>query len=110
MTAGHSRTSLRNHKTTMGLRLHYDKKGMARARADVDLIMTAYNLRRLINIIGLKTPMEWVLQQLSYFPELRVPSKLKLARIRTSILFQNKSIFSFYVSLKPLYLKLNSAV
>jgi hypothetical protein len=83
------------------------KKSMARASADVGLIMTAYNLRRLINLLGLKTLMEWALQQLSCFLELMVPLKLKLVQIRTSILFPNKSIFNFYVCLKPLYLRLH---
>jgi len=80
------------------------KKGTERASADVGLIMTAYNLRRLINIIGLKTLMEWAIQQLSYFLELVVLLELKLVQIRTSILFSNKSIFNLYVSLKSLCL------
>jgi len=83
------------------------KKSMARASADVGLIMTAYNLRRLINIIGVITLMKWALQQLSYFLELMMLLELKLTQIRTSILFQNKSNINFYVCLKPLYLTLN---
>ena len=46
------------------------KKGMGRASADVGLLMTAYNLRCLINIVGIKTLIEWAIQQLSYFLEL----------------------------------------
>ena len=62
-----------------------DKKSMARASADVGLQMTAYNLRRLINIIGLKTLMKWAIQQLSYFLELILLLKLSVAQIRSSI-------------------------
>lgn len=80
------------------------KKGIKRASADVGLIMTAYNLRRLINIIGLKTLMKWAIQQLSYFLELIELLELKWTQIRVSILSSNKSIFDFYVSLKQLYL------
>ncbi|PKQ60727.1 hypothetical protein BZG01_20540 [Labilibaculum manganireducens] len=76
------------------------KKGMARASADVGLLMTAYNLRRLINIIGIKTIIKWALQQFSYFLESMVPLKFKLAQIRTSILFPNNSVSIFYVCLK----------
>ncbi|BAX81470.1 IS1182 family transposase [Labilibaculum antarcticum] len=83
------------------------KKGIARASADVGLIMTAYNLRRLINIIGLKTLLKWAILQLSCFLEFMVLLKLKMSQIRTSILFPNKRIFNFYVCLKPLYLRLN---
>eukprot|EP01029_Cantina_marsupialis_P001317 TRINITY_DN1109_c0_g1_i1.p1 TRINITY_DN1109_c0_g1~~TRINITY_DN1109_c0_g1_i1.p1 ORF type:complete len:519 (+),score=0.46 TRINITY_DN1109_c0_g1_i1:109-1665(+) len=86
------------------------KKGIKRASADVGLIMTAYNLRRIINIIGLKTLMKWATQQLSCFLKLRIPLESKLAQIRSSIQFQIKYFFNFYVSLKQLYLKLNLAV
>ncbi|PCH70783.1 MAG: hypothetical protein COC06_03775 [Bacteroidales bacterium] len=78
---------------------------MVRASTDVALIMTAYTTYRLlINIIGLKNLMKWAIQQLSYFLELIMLLELKLAKIRTSILFLNKSIFNFYVSFKQLYL------
>ena len=40
------------------------KKDIERASADVGLLMTAYNLHRLINIIGLKTHMKWAILQL----------------------------------------------
>lgn len=86
------------------------KKGIERASADVGLIMTAYNLRRLINIIGLKTLMKWATQQLSCFLKLRMPLESKLAQIRSSIQFQIKYFFNFYVSLKLLYLNLKWAV
>ena len=83
------------------------KKGIERASADVGLLIKACNLRRLINIIGLKALMKCAIQQLSYFLELMMLLKLKLSQIKTSILLPNKSIFNFYVSFKQLYLKLN---
>ena len=86
------------------------KKGIERASTDVDLIMTAYNLRRIINIIGVKTLIKWATQQLSCFLELMVLLKLKVVQIRTLIQFLNNRIFNSYVSLKPLYLNLNYAV
>ena len=83
------------------------KKGIKRASADVGLIMTAYNLRRLINIIGVETLMKWAIQHLFSFYKIMMLFDAKLAKIKTSILFKFKSIFNFYVSLKPLYLDLN---
>jgi len=83
------------------------KKGIKRASADVGFIMTAYNLRRIINIIGIKMLIKWATQHLSSFYKLMVLLEFILAQIRTSILFQIKRIFNFYVSLKLLYLKLN---
>jgi transposase len=80
------------------------KKSIERASADVGLIMTAYNLRRLINIVGVKALMEWAIQQLSYFLELIALLELKLNLIRTSIQISKKRITNFYVALKPLYL------
>jgi len=37
------------------------KKGMKRASSDVGLIMTCYNLRRIINLVGIKALMEFML-------------------------------------------------
>ena len=83
------------------------KKGIKRASADVGLIMTAYNLRRLINIIGVETLMKWAIQHLFSLYEIMMLFDVKLAKIKTSILFKFKSIFHFYVSLKQLYLDIN---
>lgn len=80
------------------------KKGIGRASADVGLLMTAYNLRRIINIVGLKTLIKWAKQQMFAFFELRLIYEPKWAEIRESILLLNKCFVNFYVSLKPLYL------
>ncbi|PKQ60141.1 transposase, partial [Labilibaculum filiforme] len=66
------------------------KKGMTRASSDVGLLMTAYNLRRLINIVGIKALIKWAKQLLSYFLELMELLGLKLAKIRTWFLSENK--------------------
>lgn len=86
------------------------KKGIERASADVGLIMVAYNLRRLISIIGVKSLMEWAIQQLSHLFDFLELSESKSIQIRKSILFFNKSISNFYVSLKLLYLNQKWAV
>ena len=62
------------------------KKGIARASADVGFIMTAYNLRRIINIIGIKTLLKWAKMRLSAFLELLMLLDLKWIKIRTLIL------------------------
>lgn len=86
------------------------KKGIKRASADVGLIMTAYNLRRLINIIGLKTLIKWAITLLLKFFPLITLSDLKWTQIKANYNFVKKRICNFYVCLKPLYLKLNWAV
>jgi hypothetical protein len=78
------------------------KQNMERASADVGLIMIAYNLRRLINIIGLKTLMKWALQQAYYFLKSMVLLEAKLASRKVLILFPNNISFNFQVCLKPL--------
>ncbi|PKQ62090.1 hypothetical protein BZG02_14260 [Labilibaculum filiforme] len=79
---------------------------MAKANADVGLLMTAYNLHRLVHIVGIKTPIKRAIQLSSYFLELMKLLGLKLAQIRTWFLLKNKSNINFYVSLKQLYLTL----
>lgn len=54
------------------------KQGMQRASADVGLMFIAYNLRRLINLIGLKT-------LIKYFKELCLIFSKKLAQILIEI-------------------------
>jgi transposase len=66
------------------------KKSIERASADVGLIMTAYNLRRIINIIGIKTLIKWAKQQLSFIFYLLRLSDSKSLQIRTLFLLVNK--------------------
>jgi hypothetical protein len=83
------------------------KQNMERASVDVGLIMIAYNLRRLINIVGLNAFMKWALQQVYYFLKSMVLLEAKLASRKVLILFPNNISFNFQVCLKPLYLRLN---
>ena len=73
------------------------KKGMTRASSDVGLLMTAYNLRRLINIVGIKTLIKCAKQLLSYFLELMELLGLKLAKIRTWFLSENIKAISIFM-------------
>jgi len=61
-------------KRQWGFNYIMTKQGMQRASADVGLMFTAYNLRRLINLIGLKT-------LIKYFKELCLIFSKKLAQI-----------------------------
>ena len=80
----------------MGIQSHYDKKGIERACTDVGLIMTAYNLRRIISVIGVKTLIEWATQQLSCFLKLRMLLESELTQIRISIQLKINA-FSFFM-------------
>ena len=64
----------------MGLQSHYDKKGMPRASADVGLMFVAYNIRRIMNILG-KNEMIKYLKQLAFsfsWKELKMWLKLSI--------------------------------
>ena len=65
-------------KRQWGFNYIMTKQGMQRASGDVGLMFTAYNLRRLINLIGLKT-------LIKYFKELCLIFSKKLAQIWTEI-------------------------
>jgi len=84
------------------------KKYLHRASADVGFMLTAYNLRRLINIIGLKQFREYLAAEIFSF--LLYISKYKLIRafLKRDILqyIFYRSIFIDF--LKPLYLTQNS--
>ncbi|MBK8712109.1 MAG: hypothetical protein IPL97_09600 [Niastella sp.] len=56
----------------MGLLLHYNKKGIKRASADVGLMFVAYNLRRLMNIID-KNSFQKFLKELVLLFSLKQP-------------------------------------
>ena len=57
------------------------KKGMKRASSDVGLIMTSYNLRRLINLVGIKALMEFMLTKCARFSVYLSLNKPKLIPI-----------------------------
>lgn len=72
------------------------KKFKQRAEADVGLIFTAYNLRRLISIIGIESLMEYlesfVLLVFSYLDQYR----LKISQFKQFVLFIRLVIFLSY--------------
>ncbi len=70
----------------MGLLLHHHKRGIKRASADVGFMFTAYNLRRLMNIID-KNLLRKYLQGLALsFSLILISVKAITFKIRSSIL------------------------
>ncbi|NOR74871.1 MAG: IS1182 family transposase [Draconibacterium sp.] len=91
-------------KRQWGFNYILTKKGIDRASADVGFMMTAYNLRRIINIIGLKQLKEYLKTVISLILEKMWLSKLFLSKINR-LINQKKMGKGFqYVSLKQLYL------
>jgi len=80
------------------------KKGMNRASADVGFIMTAYNLRRIINIIGINTLKEYLKKVTSIIFKIMMLAKLKLSKICTQVHRIKNSKPVLYISLKQLFL------
>ncbi len=68
-------------KRQWGFNYILTKKGINRASADVGFIMTAYNFRRIINIVGLKTLKEYLETVVSFILENMPLLKLKLSDI-----------------------------
>ena len=54
-------------KRQWGFNYIITKKSIERASADVGFMMTAYNLRRLMNIIGMKQLIDHLKEAVSYF-------------------------------------------
>ncbi|NQU52028.1 MAG: transposase [Bacteroidetes bacterium] len=80
------------------------KRGINRASADVGFIMTAYNLRWIINIIGLKQLQEYLKTVSSFIFEKMALLNLFLSKINTLVNQIKKMKSILYVSLKQLYL------
>ena len=76
-------------KRQWGFNYIMTKKGIKRASADVGFIMVAYNLRRLMNIIG-KIDFKKFLKEL-VFLFLKILAVPKLINSNTSNLFYNHS-------------------
>ena len=75
------------------------KKGMERAGADVGLMFTAYNLRRLINIIGMKSFKEYLKKVLfavfsSYLPIWRQVKKMLRLAFKNRVIFRDRKTSS----------------
>lgn len=80
------------------------KKGINRASADVGFIMTAYNIRRIINIVGLKTLKEYLRTLISFIFENMMLLKLNLSKISTLVNHIINLALFFYIILNQLYL------
>lgn len=86
------------------------KKGMNRASADVGLIMTAYNFRRIINILGINTLKEYLRMVLDFVSEKTVRLKLRISNIKELVTQIKNIIWISCISLKRLYLIQNLTV
>lgn len=97
-------------KRQWGFNYILTKKGINRACADVGFIMTAYNLRRIINIIGIKTMKEYLKTVLAFIFEKSGLSKSFLSQL-SMLVYRTKKISGFQnKSLKRLYLVHNLTV
>lgn len=91
-------------KRQWGFNYILTKKGINRASADVGFIMTAYNFRRIINIVGLKTLKEYLETVVSFILEIMPLLKLKLSDINDFEYQLKNKITVLFESLKQLYL------
>lgn len=86
------------------------KKGIDRASADVGFIMIAYNLRRIINIVGIKTMKEYLKTVLDYVFEKTGLLKSFLSNLNLLAHQTKMSLWIKFISLKRLYLIQNLTV
>ena len=80
------------------------KKGINRASADVGLIMVAYNLRRIINIVGLNELKNYLKEVISFILQKIDSLRLNISNINDLINLTKNSKSILYISLKRLYL------
>lgn len=83
------------------------KKYMHRANADVGLIMTAYNLRRIINILGIETLREYLKNTLSIFFHIFETKRLNNINFKNHKFFANITKFEILSSCKRLKISQN---
>jgi len=86
------------------------KKGINRASADVGFIMIAYNLRRIINIVGIKMMKEYLKTVLAFVFEKTGQLKSFLSNLNVLAHQIEKSLWIKFISLKRLYLIQNLTV
>jgi transposase len=86
------------------------KKGIDRASADVGVIMTVYNLRRIINILGIKTLKEYLEMVVSFILENMSTFKFKLSDISAFFKWSKNRKPVLFIGLKQLYLIRKSTV
>jgi hypothetical protein len=80
------------------------KKGISRASADVGLIMVAYNIRRIINIVGINGLKEYLKTAIAFVLEKTAYLKLKPSNISEFINQLKIKKTALYENLKQLYL------
>ena len=80
------------------------KKYLHRANADVGLMMVAYNLKRIMNIVGIKTFREYLYNVISLFIRKTLKKELNKLILRILIFLKQINEEMFNVSLKRLYL------
>lgn len=108
----HKRQAIVEHpygtiKRQWGFSYILTKKGINRASADVGFIMTAYNIRRIINIIGPKILKEYLKMVLAFVFQKTARLKPKLTYSKALVNQIKNMIWIPYISLKRLYLILN---
>ena len=91
-------------KRQWGFNYILTKKGINRASADVGFIMTAYNFRRIINIVGLKTLKEYLETVLAFVFEKTGPLKSFLSHLNVLVQQVKMMLSILNISVKQLYL------
>ena len=99
-----SRYCGRTIKRQWGFSYILTKKGISRASADVGLIMTAYNLRRIINIVGINELKKYLKSALFFIFEKMPLQQLFSGKISPNIFKHKTTIKLLNVSLNQLYL------
>lgn len=94
-------------KRQWGFNYIMTKKGLARTSADVGIMMTVYNLRRLINIVGIERFREWLQSAVFLFLLNLRQIRAILADLRHSQFYNRKCICCFEFCLNRLILTQN---
>lgn len=81
------------------------KKTKERASADVGLIMIAYNLRRLLNILNQKQLKTYLTRLCSYFLLKKAFFKLKISKIQVFVFSSKNTLYIFKNALNRIYLR-----
>jgi len=94
-------------KRQWGFNYIVTKKGMQRANADVGFMMIAYNLRRMINILGIERLREYLASLLAVFMRIRHYYKLKKSSWSYLVNKTKKQTPILLLPVNKLYLILN---
>jgi len=91
-------------KRQWGFNYIMTKKYIKRAKADMGLVFTAYTLRRIISIIGIKELISYLGKLMHFFITHIGTSIIKIKRIEPIIFMSKKTMQKTYVHQKALYL------